>query len=789
MDVASMKYGEQTKTGYVFEFKGLNHRDRATDGELVEAKNVSTRRYPALAPRASRALQSRYTRPSALFGWDNLVVVDGTKLIYKGETVGTVLAGEKQFAVVNTKLVIWPDMLILDLQSGSLDRMNQSLSLLPDTVTFEAGKLVASSTPPLMGSASEQFTYVVGEQPTTTVFSGLSFADGTWQKTGEAEKAVSELAVGDLMISATSEATGAQTMRTRTGDEEYAEENTAGLFLKVTGVKNTGENECKWEKFSVNTYYSTYYTQGPFDLVSTDTDGPGAGYAGYSGYNFNQYTGQFSPAGSAVTLSAGQSGRIFQTGSGNICKMVTYTAIKNPDGTSTHSICDIHYSYAKGPYTSSSSYKGSTSYGYVYDAEGTYPNNGIKDGYWYVFVEKTGFGGTTEVSYDVFGQGNRKLSDVFEAGGVVEISGCESTENNRSRLQVVSVDDYSATFAEDTFTPGSETGAVTISTVLPNLAYICASNNRLWGVSNDTRNEIWDAEKGEYKVVTSRAIYASALGMPERFWDYEGLDTDSYAVAVGTDGDFTGIVPYSDQVLCWKEDVLHRITGAYPSAYYMYTDHYFGMQAGSHKSAQIINGVLYYKGTDGVYRYSGGQPTLVSYPFGERKFHIAVAGALGYTYYISMRNEDEQPELYTYDTLHGLWSKEDNFQATDFASVGGYLYALGGDSVYIVSNGDERVEWSADLADFGTDSFFNKQYKWLMFDVEIPKDCEFTVAISPDDRGWETVHTETRTGRHVIRIPLRGMRCQRLGVRVSGVGDVILRGVSREYNVCSEEMV
>ena len=54
---------------------------------------------------------------------------------------------------------------------------------------------------------------------------------------------------------------------------------------------------------------------------------------------------------------------------------------------------------------------------------------------------------------------------------------------------------------------------------MPDLDFICESENRLWGCSNETRT-----------------IYASALGDPTNFFSYQGLSTDSYAVAVGSEG-------------------------------------------------------------------------------------------------------------------------------------------------------------------------------------------------------------------------------------------------------------
>ena len=58
------------------------------------------------------------------------------------------------------------------------------------------------------------------------------------------------------------------------------------------------------------------------------------------------------------------------------------------------------------------------------------------------------------------------------------------------------------------------------------------------------------------------------------------------------------------------------------------------MKKGSEKSLRNLNEVIYYHGREGVYRYSGGAPELISENFGLRRFQNASAGAEGYRYYL-----------------------------------------------------------------------------------------------------------------------------------------------------------
>ena len=122
MKLPNMRYTEGAAKREVVALRGLNYGDSLQDGDLVSCENLSARRYPYLSTRRPRARQTAQSGPTttALTAWGKLVAVQGTELTYDGKKVGEVTAGEKQFAVVNTKLVIWPDKVYLDLTNQSV---------------------------------------------------------------------------------------------------------------------------------------------------------------------------------------------------------------------------------------------------------------------------------------------------------------------------------------------------------------------------------------------------------------------------------------------------------------------------------------------------------------------------------------------------------------------------------------------------------------------------------------------------------------------------------------------
>lgn len=114
-----------TRRKEMVQSRGINFSDNYQDGDLADSENLSVRRWPYIATRNARQRQEGYQGITALTSWNGLVAVrpgdhDGTQedeVLYRGESVGWLEHREeaRQFAAVNTRLVIWPDKVYLDM--------------------------------------------------------------------------------------------------------------------------------------------------------------------------------------------------------------------------------------------------------------------------------------------------------------------------------------------------------------------------------------------------------------------------------------------------------------------------------------------------------------------------------------------------------------------------------------------------------------------------------------------------------------------------------------------------
>lgn len=363
-------------------------------------------------------------------------------------------------------------------------------------------------------------------------------------------------------------------------------------------------------------------------------------------------------------------------------------------------------------------------------------------------------------------QKNAPLGDIFGVGDIVTVSNTGYTSLNRTDIPIKSItgEENKITFADNTF--GSEktiTSAVKIARRVPNLAYICEHENRLWGVSNE-----------------DNTIFSSELGKPYSFYNYSG-DAGSYSVAVGSEGDFTGICSYGNAVLCWKERALHKVLGNYPSNYQTAVYRFAGVRSGAHKSLVNVNETLFFLGVDGVYAYTGNKPSLISRALGASVLKNGVGGTDGRAYYLSVQN-GEKWELLSYDTHTGLWTRSDETCVMDFSRAGDAVKFLSGDSVYTIGSGDESVEWEAVFVPMYETLEGDKQYRRLLFRLEIPKDGWVAADVRFDDVRWTQVGiAKGHNGPIQMPVPLR--RCDKFQIRLRGKGDCAVLEMVREFRL------
>lgn len=336
---------------------------------------------------------------------------------------------------------------------------------------------------------------------------------------------------------------------------------------------------------------------------------------------------------------------------------------------------------------------------------------------------------------------------------------------------------------------------VYVNRTVPDLDFICESNNRLWGCK-------YGMEAGQ--VVNE--IRACKLGDFKNWQVYMGLSTDSYAASIGTDGRWTGAISQRGYPVFFKEDYIHRVSGTQPSSFSIQTTTARGVQLGSWRSVCVVNEAIYYKSRDGVMMYDGNMPVSVSEQLGDVLYSDARAGQLQDKYYISMKDAGNHWSLFTYDTKRGTWMREDALQVRQFAGVQDELYAIDEEHNTLVTMkgslpGEEWAketdyDWEAVYGISGVD-YMPSNYGFgrsdtpgshylSRFDIRmsLEPDHYAKLEIMYDSDGIWTEQGTIRGNkmRHFL-LPVIPRRCDHLRFRMRGTGEMKIYSIARYLEV------
>ncbi len=318
-----------------------------------------------------------------------------------------------------------------------------------------------------------------------------------------------------------------------------------------------------------------------------------------------------------------------------------------------------------------------------------------------------------------------------------------------------------------------ETGSVSLSRSVPQMDFICESQNRLWGC--------YYGSDGEQSL---NEIYCCALGDFKNWRQYMGLSTDSWTASVGSDGSWTGAVNYLGYPTFFKEDRIHRVSISTSGAHSINETACRGVQKGSEKSLAVVNEILLYKSRSDVCAYQGGFPAKVSEALGDGLYSDAAAGTVRDRYYISMKDSNGKAQLFVYDVGKKLWMHEDGFEADCFARVGDELYALSGKLLYAMqgSTGEKEpyISWMAETGMLYYQQPDQKYVSNFSLRLSLEEGAELTIYIEYDSTGeWERKGTIKFRGTKAVNVPIRPRRCDHMRIRLEGKGRVRLYSIAK----------
>lgn len=339
-------------------------------------------------------------------------------------------------------------------------------------------------------------------------------------------------------------------------------------------------------------------------------------------------------------------------------------------------------------------------------------------------------------------------------------------------------------------------GEVTVERKVPDMDFVVECDNRLWGckyglVDGKVVNEIYACRQGDFK----------------NWYAYLGISTDSYAVSLGSEGHFTGAAVFNKCPVFFKQGCIHQIYGSMPSSYQLLTTNCEGVEKDQGDSVCLCNNVLFYKGPTGFFAYTGSLPQKISRNLEMKRWGKVIGEGVGDKVYFACGDSEGEKAIYVYDTVYGLWHKEDERNVTAFSRDGHILYMLiredgksriesvtGEVDVAITENDntfpitEEDFEWYAESTDIGYSDTNLKYVQKITVRAKLSEGSEVAVYLSCDGGDFRRVGYEMyREGVHTNEIAFTPERCEVYRYRIAGKGDVKIISVSKTVIQGSEK--
>lgn len=382
--------------------------------------------------------------------------------------------------------------------------------------------------------------------------------------------------------------------------------------------------------------------------------------------------------------------------------------------------------------------------------------------------------GSTFITITGTGIGNN-----FNVGDAVKFSGVNVSSLNNTTKIVQEKTANTLVIIDADITSSFSDSSITVSRECPDFDFVCEFNNRLWACSNQNHE-----------------IYASKLGDPFNWNAFEGLSTDSYALTIGSDGDFTGCLSHQGYVVFFKEDYIHTIYGTKPSNFQLDTMQARGPMKGCEESLCRVDETVYYASRKGICSFQGSIPESISEKL-TIKYQRAIANQYNHKLFLNLYDGNKW-RLYVYDANLSnrrnmeLWHKEDDLHMLMTAYGDGKLYYVDSDNelrtIYDDEGYDNTMEWFAESGVIEEQSMDRKKLHKIQFNVELDTDSLFEVYVKYDNSPeWIRVYSLIESEKKSRVIPLRIGRCWHYRYKIHGIGKFKLYGIARTVEYGSDK--
>ena len=300
--------------------------------------------------------------------------------------------------------------------------------------------------------------------------------------------------------------------------------------------------------------------------------------------------------------------------------------------------------------------------------------------------------------------------------------------------------------------------------------------------------EFHQAAQSQGAYFNGRLFACDVFGVDIFYTSGSGVLSEKYNFAPGTSlggagsvqcadhGRWTALKAYGGALYAFKKNGMYRIYSSDGLSFYM--DKVADVGAISREAVCVVSDVMYFLSETGLYRFTGSYPEELPDNLG-RHYTDGVLGGYDNKVYCSLSYSGGR-ELVVYDAAVRVYGVHDDFNAKNFVTYGGKLYALNSADGYVYEMSGERVSTEFEII---TRKFFLSFEKKainglrIYFDFSGQENEKIEVFVSYDGGDWERCFKPITSGR-LKYVPIKFKKCDELKVKIVGTGVFTLKGMT-----------
>lgn len=291
-----------------------------------------------------------------------------------------------------------------------------------------------------------------------------------------------------------------------------------------------------------------------------------------------------------------------------------------------------------------------------------------------------------------------------------------------------------------------------------------------------------------------RACAYDDIGDWDIYAEREDPTLGPYYKTFETKSEFTACTNYKNRAIFFTADEMYELYGNDPTQFKLVKVADVGCV--NRFALGEVDGALYFVSKEGVMRYNGTVPVMISddicnIPKAQNQAYSAALGGSGRTVYVRFEGEREN-SLYSYNTETKLWAREDDIPAIEVVNYCGNSFLATEDGLWELekdyfedseNNDGAHFAWELETQQIHHYCPTKKRSSRLEFYIRQKTPQRVDVYVSYDGCKYKLVRTVLNAKNSAVCVPLERLEFESIQFKFCGSGQAQIHYITNSFSL------